>query len=498
MKVIKIIIALLFVIIAGTYVVLFTPINKGIIVPIIESKASSVLKIDDVKVSNFQLTTSVLKLTLLLQDEKINLDAKYGLLSSTLDASYDVQIKDLSLLNKVSGQKLSGSFKTQGKIDGTFDNLKLKGDAKIASGNINYQLETKAGDVKDIIVGIKRLDLPILLAMIGQPNYAKAKVNMDIDIKSLNNLDGKIVTTIDDGFLNAKLVKNDFNITLPSKPIFNLKATTFLVKNFISTKSKLNTFAATIQTNKTIFDTKTSILNTDYILDISNLNNLYFITNQKMKGDMKITGDIKVDKSLIATFNSKKFDGVIDGIFKNNKLNVKIKDINSVPLLDMMNYPKIFDSKVNIDLDYDVATKKGISNILMNNGQFLPSELSNTVKSIVGKDLTTEIYKITDIKTIINDQKLDSTLLMKSKNSQIKSKKIYVDLKKSHIDATFDMMFYKIDMGLDIKGNLTDPKIKIDAGKILKSKAKKEVEKAKKKVEAKVKEQIGGFLKKLF
>jgi len=42
MKVIKIIIALLFVIIAGTYVVLFTPINKGIIAPI-----NRVWKIDE-------------------------------------------------------------------------------------------------------------------------------------------------------------------------------------------------------------------------------------------------------------------------------------------------------------------------------------------------------------------------------------------------------------------------------------------------------------------
>ncbi len=502
MKAIKIIIGLLVIIFVGVYVVLFTPINKSIIVPIIENKALSALKIDEVKVSNFELTTSVLRLTLLLKNEEINLDSSFDLLSSTIDAEYQVKIKDLSIFNTISKQKLKGTFDTKGKIQGTFDNLKLKGDAQIANGNIDYKLETKAGDTKDIIVGVKELELSKIFEMIGQPQYAKAKVNIDVNVKSLNNLDGKILTNIDDGFLNAKLVKNDFNITLPSKPIFNLKATTILNQNLIFTKSKLNTFAAVVETTKTVFDTKTAILNTDYIVNISNLNNLYFITNQKMKGDMKIIGDVKVDKFLTATFNSKKFDGTINGILKNNKLNVKIKDINSVQLLDMMNYPKVFDSKVNITLNYDLKSKQGEANILMNDGQFLVSELSKNIKSIVGKDLTAEIYKTTIVKTKINDKILDSTLAMESKNSQINSKKIHIDLNKSYIDSYFDMMFYKFDMKLGVKGQLVDPKIKINAGKVLKSKVTKEVKKVEKKikskVEEKVKDEIGGFLKKLF
>ncbi len=431
MKVMKVIIGGLVVVLGLVYVVLFTPINKNIIIPIIEGEVSTALKVDEVKVSDFELTTSHLKLVLMLKTEEIIVNSNFNIFSKILDATVQVKVKDLSLFNKVSGQKLNGTFFTNANIAGTFDNLQVAGNAKVAKGDIDYKLQVKDDDIKNIIVGVKKLDLSTLLTMVNQPQYAKANINIDININSLNQLDGKILTTINDGLLNAKFVKKDFNITLPSKPIFDLKATTNLNKNLISTKSTLNSFAAKLQTTKTIFDTKTAILNTDYILSVSNLNKLYFITNQKMKGDIKINGDVKLDKDLTASFNSNKFDGKINGVLKNNKLNVNIKDINSIKLLDMMYYPEVFISKLNVKLDYDLLTKKGESNILMKDGQFLASELSQTIKGLLGKDLTAEIYKTTDIKTKIDNLKLDSILFMESKNSQIKSKKLYVDLDKS-------------------------------------------------------------------
>ena len=487
MKFIKIIVSGLVVSLGLVYIALFTPLNKNIVVPIVEKKVSSALKVDEVKVLDFELTINNLKLILMLRNEKIVLNSNFNLFSKTLDASIQINIQDLSLFNKVSGQKLNGIFSTNANVMGTFDNLQVAGNVKVAKGNINYKLQVKDDDIKDIVVGVKKLDLSILLKMVNQPQYAKANINMDVNIKSLNNLDGKILTSVNDGLLNAKFVKQDFNITLPSKPIFNLKATTSLNKNMIITKSILNSFAAKLETTKTIFDINTAILNTDYILSVSNLNRLYFITNQKMKGDIKIIGDVKVDKGLTATFNSNKFDGKINGVLKNNKLNVNIKDINSIQLLNMMNYPEVFILKLDLKLDYDLANKKGESNILLTNGQFLVSQLSQTIKSLIGKDLTAEIYKTTDIKTKIDNLKLDSILFMKSKNSQIKSKKLYVDLNNNYLDSILDMQFFGLDVEIEANGELISPKIKVDVGKVLKSKAKQ-----------KIKNDLGGLLKKFF
>ncbi len=673
MKFIKIISGVLFVFLLSVYIVVFTPLNKSTIVPIIKSEISKASKIKNVEIPIFELSFSNLKMQLLLENQAIDVDASFDIFSKTLDTSYKIDIKDLSTFDYLSGQKLKGTFFTEGKLQGTFDNLKLDGDANVADGNIKYKLNIDKNDINNIAVNINSLDLPTLLNMINQPKYvdgkfnanvnisslkleqvkfaaivnqgkfnvlvfkdnlklnipksdftldtninlqnkagdfnfnfnskliklitngnidinslkidtkykvlidqlamlepligsqfngsfqtngtikgekksmvvdgtsnlakgqitynvilkdlevdrvkgsikkvkldellyivnqpkyAKADLNVDFNINSLKNLDGQVKTTLDNGLLNKKIVKRDFNITLPKNPIFNLEANTNLNKNIIDTKVTLNSFAAKLQTTKTVFDTKTAILTTDYLLSVSDLKNLYFVINQKMRGDIKIAGDIKFDKYLTVSFNSKKFGGNINGTFIKDKLSVKITNIDSINLLNMMYYPEIFKSKVNLSLDYDTTSKKGISNIDMKDGNFLANKLSQTINKLIKKDLTTEIYKTVTIKTKINDLILDSTLFMQSKNSEIKSNKMYMDLKKSYIDAGFDIKYYNFDLGLKLKGDLTSPKVKIDAGKLLKSKAKQEVKKViEKKLGDKLKKDLGGLLKGLF
>ena len=503
MKFVKIIIGLLVIAVGAIYIILFTPVNKKIVVPIIENNVAKSLNIDAVKVSAFELTMDKLTLSLLLKKEKIRLDATFNIFDKTLSATYDVKINDLGLFNKVSNQKLKGSFFTQGEINGKFDNIVLKGKAQVAKGVVDYSLNAKDKDIKNIIVNIKGLQLSEILDMITQPLYSNGTLNINAKIKSLNNMEGLINTNIADGLLNSKIIKTDFNISLPVHPTYTLKATTILNKNLISTKSNLNTFVAKIETKHTDFNIKTAILKTDYVLSIPKLSDLFFITKQKMKGDIRINGDITYNKSLIATFNSNKFDGNIAGSLNGNQLDVNIKDVNSLQLLDMIYYPKIFKSKLNVQLDYDLIKKVGNSHILMNEGQFLVTKFSQTLKKFTQKDLTAEIYKTTDIKTQINNQKLNNTLFMKSKNSTITSQKIDIDLKNSLIDSNFDMQFYKIDLALDVKGDLISPKVKFDTSKLLKGQVKQKIKaKVKKAIEKqlgdKAKNNLGGLLKNLF
>ena len=681
MKFVKIIVGILGLVLVSLYVVLFTPLNKTIVVPIIEDEISKASKINNVKIPDFDLSLSSLKMKLLLENQAIDVDTVFGLFDKTIDLKYVVDIKDLSKFDHLSGQKLKGTFQTNGNLKGTIEHLKLTGDAKVANGDINYNLNIDKNNINNIKAKIESIDLSVLLNMISQPKfvngkfnavadissieldkinldanikegvfnvpvfqdelnltipksnfkldtnvklknksgdfvfnfnsqlielltsgaidlnslninskykiiinklamlepviktklngsfstkgavkgdkksmnivgnsniansittynvllkdlavdkvkaniknakldkilnivnqplYAKADLNLAVDINSLKDLDGNIITTLNNGVLNKKIVKRDFNISLPKKPTFNLKTVTNLDKNIIDTKVSLKTFAANIQTEKTRFDTKTATLNTDYTVSIADLNKLYFITKQKMQGDLKIDGIVKFKDYLDASFNSNKFGGSINGTFIKEKLDLKIKDVDSLKLLDMLYYPKVYASKIDLKLDYDIKTKKGISDIVMNNGKFLPNQLSQTIKKFIKKDLTTEIYKIANVKTKIDDKKLDSTLFMQSANSEIKSQKMFMDLEKSNIDAKFDIKYFEYKSSLALKGKLTSPRVKVDTSKLISSKVK---QKAKEKIteviqkeigdklDDNLKKSVGGFLKKLF
>lgn len=677
MRAIQILFGTLTLIILSVYIVLFTSVNKTVIVPLIEDNIADASKIKNVEITTFDLTLSSLKLQLLLENQTINVDSTFDLMAKNVDLKYDIKINDLSKFDYVSGQKLKGTFKTIGTLKGTFDNLKLSGLANVAKGDINYALNIDNKNINNIKATIKSIDLSTLMYMVNQPKfingkfnsnidissleldkidfdanvqngifnvavfkkelnltipksdfkldtdvnlvnksgkfvfnfdssliqlltngsidinslnidskykvsidklamlepvintklngsfstkgtikgdknsmkvsgfsdiansktsynvtlkdlapnkidaniknakldkilhlvnqpiYAKANLNLNIEINSLDKLNGKITTSLSKGLLNNKVIKNDFNISLPSKPTFDLKTFTSLNDNIIDTKSTLKTFAANIETKKSKFDTKTSIFTTDYLVTVPKLSKLYFITNQKMQGDIKINGDVKFKDDLTASFNSNKFNGKINGTLVKDILKLSIKDVNSLKLLNIMYYPEIYDSSINLDLDYNLTSKKGTSNLVMNNGKFLTNQLSQTIKKFIKKDLTKEIYEIAKIDTKINNQKLDSTLLMTSANSKISSKKMFIDLEKSTIDSKIDMEYFKYKIGLTLTDDLTSPKVKIDANKLLKSKAKTKVSEAieKKlgdKLDDDTKKALGGFLNQLF
>jgi len=503
MKAAKILFGILTLVLISVYVVLFTSVNKTILVPIIKDNIVKASKIDDVKVDKFELNINSLNMVILLNNQKIKVDSTFSLLSQDLDLNYDLFFSDLSIFNKISGQKLQGTFKTSGKIDGKFNNINIDGSAFVADGDIKYNLNISNNDINNIVSTIKNVKIEKLLYTISQPEYAKANLDLKIKIKSLNNLDGTIVTTLYNGILNKKLVKNDFNISLPTKPIFNVDATTVLNKNIITTKSSFKTFVANINTSKTIFDTKTSILTTDYSIIVPKLSSLYFLTKQKMRGDIKIDGNIKFKDDLTVSFNSKKFDGKIDGTFIKNKIKLNLKDINSVELLNMMYYPEIYKSKIALDLNYDIKTKKGISSLVMTDGKFLTNKLSKIIKKFIKKDLTKELYKIAKIDTKIDDKKLDSKLLMTSKNSKISSDKFFVDLDKGQINSDINMKYFKYEIALNLNGDLKKPKVKIDTNKLIKSKVKSKIQnvidkKLGDKLDDKTKKVLGNFLNKLF
>ncbi len=427
---------------------------------------------------------------------KIKSDGKLDMNSMGVDAKYDLLVQSLAMLEPIIGTKFNGAFATNGTVKGDQKQMKIDGASNIASSNTTYHVNLKDSAPQSINAMIKNAQLDQLLYTLNQPKYAKGNLTVDAKISSLNDLKGTVITTINNGLLNPTVVKKEFDIALPNNSTFNSKINTSLNKNLVTSDLKFNSFVANLVTKKTTFQIDTAKLNTDYTLDIPNLAELYFLTNQKMQGDIKVTGDVTFDKKLLATFNSKKFGGTLDGKIDDNKLTVDIKDFQTLPLLDMMYYPQVFKSSLNANLNYDIATKKGLSKVDMANGKFLTNEAMTMLKNLTSYDLTLEVYKVANLTTNIDDNILKNDLFMESEKSTIKSKKFIVDTKKSSVDADINITYRKYDLGIKLDGPLQGPKVSVDPGDVLKQKANKEINKLiDKKLDGKVDDDVKGLLK---
>lgn len=492
--------ALMTTLVVAIYVMVFTSFGHGIILPIVESNIEKNLKVNEVKFTNFSLTTNTINTTLTLDKQPIHIEGSYNLVKKLIHLTYDVKIDDLSIFNTISNQKLQGRLNTNGKVVGVIGNIGIQGKATFAKGDTDYELFIKENDISNIKFSLQNLSVEKLLWMISQPQYTTGTLNINGTITSLNNLDGTIVTKLTNGLLNSEYINKTFKQNLPKKASYDATINTKLSKENIVSSVDFNSFVAKLDTLKTTFNILNGKVTSDYILNVPSLNALYFVTNQKLKGGITINGDVVFDKTLLATFNSKMFDGTLKGKLDNNKLNVQLNNIQSTKLLDMLYYPKIFKSNIKLDLDYDLATKKGLSKLSTNNGQFLTNETTKMLKQFTKYDLTMEIYDVTNLTTKIDNTNLENELFMKSKNSEIKSKVFKVDTAKSRINADLTVKYRKYDMGLKLTGDIAQPKVKLDLGEAIKNKAKEKIkEKLNEKLKSQIKdEKIGNILNSFF
>ena len=206
-----------------------------------------------------------------------------------------------------------------------------------------------------------------------------------------------------------------------------------------------------------------------------------------LKGKLDISGELyNKENSMLLNGKSDTLGGTFDFDFKNDKLNANLKNIDIQELTSMLDYSKIFDSKANFNLDYDLLTKKG--NLLgkLTNGHLLENNFVTLVNQLAKVELTKEVYETFDINTKINDRILTSDLIMKSQNTQLNIKDSILDLEKNLIDAKINTTIKDKTLDINLKGETSSPQISIDAKDLLKEQINKKIEKKKDKIQQKL------------
>jgi len=407
-----------------------------------------------------------------------------------LDADYKVNIENLSFLTPIINYKLRGKFKTDGKILGNIDNLFLKGKAYLADGELLYKLNINK---KHLTYDLKSIKIQKLLYMVYQPIYSYGFINSKGDISFNKTINGDISLEAI-GKTNQKVLYKEFNLTnalINYKLLSNVK-----IKNSVFyLDNKLNTNIVDLTMPNGKYNLNTSVFESAYKLNIPDLDKLYFITNKHLKGKITLTGNIKKDKNLLVTGISHILGGKVNFKLLNNDFNLNANNLSVIKLMDMLMYPKVFDSIGNITLKYNLLNKKGKLKAILVNGHFLPNKLSFLINTLAHFDLTREIYKKTEINSIINNKKIVSNLDMQSRLTHITSNNAFVDLEKEYINAILDIEILHKPIFVKIKGNLYSPKISVDLKKYVNKKLKNKV---KKEIKREIEKKLPAKLLKMF
>jgi len=401
-------------------------------------------------------------------------------------ANYRIDIRELALLKPIINAPLRGPFATDGKVKGTKKSMQLTGNSNLANSKTNYIIAFQDLAPKQVNLSIENAQVDKLLYLVGEPSYAKGELNLNINLSSVEPLNGKVILSIHKGIANAKIIEKNFETKLPYTS-FNLRSDAKIRDDILTAKTKFNSNLAKMSMEKTDLNLKTSALKTDYKIAVPSLIKLEPILERKLYGKFTANGNIIQDKKLTITAFSKMFKGKFNAKIIDDDIKVDFKDLRALEILKMLDYPQVIDAPLDGTLVYNTTTQKGKLDSKFDRAMLQNSKMTKLIQGVSGKDLTKEHFNKGSLISLINKEIINSKLDMQSTDVKLKSKKFIINSKKQLIDARFALKVKKYPGDVLVKGNINAPEVKVDLESMVTPEVKDKVSK-----------EINRFLKKLF
>jgi len=464
--------------ITTAYFFLFTATGNGYVKDIAESNLNE-QGLAEFKINEFSLTTDSLNFKLTIDSNSvIEVIGGISIFPTSTDLKYNVDIDDLSKLQKFTKNKLNGPLKLQGTVKGDSALTIVDGVSNIFGSDSSYSVRLSDYEPETIAYLIKGAKIDQLLYTLNEPAYAKGFIDIRGDITGAKpeKLKGKIVTKIYKGSVNTSVVNEKFATKLKNALNFSGDIVTDLEPYKLVSNAKLYTSMANVFVKKAIVNIKDNSINSDYQVLVSDLSKLYDVTNTKMKGSVKLDGNILKNQDLKVTGTSDIFKGKLDFELFNNDFTANVNNIVMKSLTDMLYYPEVFDSNANAKITYNLLNSKGVVDANLINGHFLPNKFSSILNQFAKFDLTKEVYESVDLDSKINKNIINSTVAMKSKLTQITVPQSTLDTKLRTIDALVEAKINALTVNAVVSGSLDDPKVKVDTSKLLKDAGIKQIQ----------------------
>lgn len=355
MKFLSWIIGIFVFIVAAVYTVAFTSVGNSLIKPIIEKKIEAQTGLSSV-LNVFSLSMSKLEIVLELnKNNVIKANGEYSLFAKTFDIDYDVSLKDLQSLKKLTNTPLRGELSTSGKVKGDMTLINIDGKSDIAKSDTSYHIKLTDMNPTSIIADIKNAKLASLLYMGYQNPYASADIDMNMNFKNIkpHEMDGDVVLKSTKGIIDPKYMKSDFNVSIP-KTSFDMNLDAKLKGDEIDYKYALVSNLFNINSSGKVIPEPLK-MDVKYLLDVQDLEVLKPITQADVRGRLKLEGTAKGAKESLHVEGKSDLassDTTFSALLKDFKpasVTAKIEALDISKLLYMLKQPHYTDGLFSMD-----------------------------------------------------------------------------------------------------------------------------------------------------
>ena len=369
-----------------------------------------------------------------LVEEKYTLTFQGFIEESRLDLSY----KMTSNCIESNVCSIDDIIHIDGKLNGKFGHFKVSGAGTILDGKIHYDWKKEDDTYKDIDLVLQEVNSTKLFTLLGQDALFEGKANAHLFFEHIgkNTKKGTITYDVKDKHLTG------LDLTLHSKVdivdddhIFSIDVT--------SPELKLNL-------SKGHYDQALKSAHALYSLDIRELADLEKFTGHKFTGPFYASGEISYDKELRVNGLSKSFGGLIDFLYAQNRVKVKMRDLSFKTLMTRASYTPVLEAETAGEISYDFDKQSISTKITLKNARLLPSEFATALSEKSGIDMLKEVFDTASLDITFQDDILSGDIKMANKINHLFLHDTTLDLRRESIATLIDLQ----TLGHMVKGKL--------------------------------------------
>ena len=407
---------------------------------------------------------------------------RYETASRKLSTRYDLQVKDMTLL----GVKSHYPLEAEGKL-GYDRQLSVDGAIKGLGEHVVFHYAGIKADVDAAGLYIQRL-----LALAGYPEALQGKLNLKADITNLTTLEGSL-------HLKGK--------NLSTQPRAMQKLTGKALKMHIGLlqfdvnmksgdttgEGVLQSSLGTLHLQHVRIAPKQQNMSLDYDLKIPSLLAFEPLLGRKLYGTMHLQGKAMQQHGVLnATGETSSLGGKIAFVLKRNRFTMHLSSVPLEKLLQVLGYPPHFLGTAGGKAVYDTVSKKGKADLTLKNFQIKPSQLTEVLAAVLGKDPSRIVFQKTHYHADINGDQVRYTLQAKGMRSGISITQGYINTRTKAQSGRVKFLYEGKVLYGKISGSIDKPKFILDAGSTIKAQYGKKLEE---KVEKKWGKEAGALLK---
>ena len=358
---------------------------------------------------------------------------------------------------KFNNLHLKEKIELRGSITGKFNALDVQGEGTIFGGTTNFNFIYSAKSIKDLNIQMKKIKSENILTLLDEKPFIQGRANIDAHFKLFSDYRKQGNATINmtqahipllqsptPFHLNTNIrfqnIEYDYNTTLSSK----IGMLTITQGNYHQSKKELYG---------------------KYTLHINDLSNFETLLKHRYKGDFNTKGNLvynEHNQKLHINGSTKKFDGIIEYVLKNNTIDFKLTAVSLAKVLEQFSEASLISSKIYGTINYNIEEQIAIINTDLKETCFLKSTFSNLIQEKLNTNILSEEYNKSSFSGGYKDSILFSLLKIDNGNNYIYLTDTKLNLVTHNIDSKFEMLMGGTKIQGKIYDTVENPQVKIN------------------------------------